>query len=394
LNILDYLYESYHGNHPDDSQGFAEKLASNCDVLLRYNATLTPLRFTYLLAPQIAGIAAPAEGTGDQPVVTDPRREWLSQVDAKVKDQLGVKQDNYAGLMYHTDTTALTLFALVDWIQLESLGAFIDGKDTYIKYSSDPRKEGLSRPLEHIFAAEQRVAVHDENQPGKPIVLVKPRVTALFDEYRRVERFLKAWVLGFVDQTVYTPRDDQGSAGHLMQVVVPPEPGELGPLRNPITEPHKYWLNSPHDFENDNVPFIIGAETACLRSLAFSAQKEIPEMHTRLEKAIQQKLMDLYTNQYSAQWAKGEGDAIGVNLERAYRATKSEDTLDKLLYVVLMCQYTEKHKKLEEYSAKYGTGANLKDEYAKAAREYEIKLVSIFKRILEQQISTLASLNP
>jgi hypothetical protein len=294
LTVIDYLSEVWNKDEPYSPIDFAKYLYEHCDVLLDYPVAGNHRRLTYLLTPQVKN-----------------NSQWRQMVFNHLESLLKATHNNH-GELDHSDTTTLTFITTIDFVDIETIRAYTEGLQAYIKLP--PQTAGgvtLSRSLAHIYASEQNASRFDQKDHGS-VHLVRQRVSAVLENEERLQLFIQSLALGLLRDEAIVSRDGTGTIGRAKEVVIDPYPGELDEFDDPVLEPHIWMLNEPEDYPTDYVPYLVAAETFCLRMYDFSQiGKPIYRLHERLVNVTKERI-DRLVEDYLPVWERGEGDPSGI----------------------------------------------------------------------------------
>jgi hypothetical protein len=273
--------------------------------------------------------------------------------------------------LYVSDRTSLTYLALADMVDIDTLPAYREGIDQYLKWPIKTEGTTMSRALNHIYLAEQAATNFDKKQlPSGEPKLVPSRFTSYLENEERLESFAQAWVLGMIEN--HTVVDGPNTIGRVRRVVISPREGEVDPYGRPVIEPHVWWLNDPKDYKGREVPFIQAVETFCLRTGAQPPEhKSIEDMHKRLIEAINLKLELLLNEEYLPKWQNGEGIALGVKAANMPTGKLREARLYSALRVSL---YRDLVQEFELYLTKQ---IELRDKDQSTTLEDEITFMEL-----------------
>ena len=249
LNVVDYLTDKWPGAQTNDTpEAFAQKLLDNCTPVLNIPDGNKGTFLAYIMAPTQNNQSA---------------KIWLDRALKKLTS--GVEIDkNDSTVLPSEDKTTLQYISMADIIDAPKLTSYLDGRRAYMKLS--PKSIGVrgSRALNHVFRAEQRAAEYDNEDE-----LVSTRVTGILEEDKRLELFIQACALDLIHEESIRSKNNT-PIGNVKKLILPPKMDETDNVGRLIKKDFEFWLNKPEDYSQTPVPFLVAAETLCLRKIDHS----------------------------------------------------------------------------------------------------------------------------
>jgi hypothetical protein len=310
LTVMDYLTDQWSGASPKSPQDFADQTLKKIDGLLRgANPQQSKVKSIYYLIPETNN-----PGAG----------QWASAVHMHMQNTINGAQNRYLELK-HQDPTTFTLISYVDFVDFQDIDLWAHINDYLALSNTTLVPPVFSRPLLHVYKAEQNAARYEQNE------LLPPGLVGLFENPERLLRFVDCLVLSLIKKVEL----DDESIVFAINI-----PDSLLSQEKPNNESHHLITLNPRGVYTQGVipPLFQAAEKFCLAPLEITSDDPFlfPERSIDVHSLISQMIEDRLD---VAEWVEGEKPHSIMAMK--YKAWLSTDGSGKSQFDALYSQFRE-----------------------------------------------------